>query len=204
MAVKTYILIILFILIKFDNFAQTDSIKIELKSDSIIIFDADIIETEISNKKNPRRALLYSLALPGLGQAYVGKYWKIPVIYSALGGTAYLINSNNKKYKKYLTGLNEILWHQIDSTEYPITIFADNPDVETITQYKDKFRRTRDLSALLFITVYVFNLIDASVYAHLYDFDISDDLSLKIRPEVLPIFTQKNSNTIGLTFSFKF
>ncbi|MCD4794161.1 MAG: hypothetical protein K8R54_13065 [Bacteroidales bacterium] len=203
MIVRIYIIISLFILISSENFAQTDSIRVDTESDTLIILEEDIIESENTNKKKPARAFLYSAVLPGLGQAYNTKYWKIPVVYSALGGVAFLFNYNNKQYNRFLDGYKELREHEIDSTSQ-ITIFTDNPEIETIKQYKDKFRRNRDLSALIFIVVYVLNFIDATVDAHLYDFDISDDLSFKIRPEVLPIYTLKNSNTIGLTFSFKF
>ncbi len=203
MTVRIYIIISLFILISSENFTQTDSIRVDTESDTLIILEEDIIELENTNKKNPTRAFLYSAVLPGLGQAYNTKYWKIPVVYSALGGVAFLFNYNNKQYNRYLYGYKELREHEADSTSQ-ITIFTDNPEIETIKQYKDKFRRNRDLSALIFIVVYVLNFIDATVDAHLYDFDISDDLSFKIRPEVLPIYTLQNSNTIGLTFSFKF
>ena len=203
MNVRIYIIISLFILISSENFAQTDSIKVDTESDTLIILEEEIIESECINTKNPTRAFLYSFVLPGLGQAYNTKYWKIPVVYSALGGVAFLFNYNNKQFNRYLTGLDELLRNKSDST-YAITIFTDNPEIETIKQYKDKFRRNRDLSAVIFIAVYVLNFIDATVDAHLYDFDISNDLSFKIKPEIFPIYTLKNSNTIGLTFSFKF
>lgn len=203
MNVRIYIIISLFILISSKNFAQTDSIKVDTESDTLIILEEEIIESESINTKNPTRAFLYSAVVPGLGQAYNRKFWKIPIVYSTLGGVAFLFNYNNKQYNRYLYGYKELLEHGIDSTSQ-ITIFTDNPEIETIKQYKDKFRRNRDLSAVIFIAVYVLNFIDAIVDAHLYDFDISDDLSFKIKPEVLPIYTLKNRNTIGLTFSFKF
>lgn len=199
MAVNTYIFILLFFLISSENFAQTDSTGVDTESDTLIIFDEEIVQIKDLNKKKPGRALLYSAVVPGLGQAYNRKFWKIPVIYSALGGVAFLFNNNNKQYNKYLTGLHELL-----DTTITITIFTNNPDTQVITQYKDKFRRNRDLSAVILIAVYVLNFIDATVDAHLYDFDISDDLSLKIKPEILPLYTQQKNNTIGLTFSFKF
>ena len=199
MTVKTFIFIILFVLIGSENFAQTDSTSIDTESDTLIIFDEEIVQIKDLNKRNPTRALLYSAVVPGLGQAYNRKFWKIPVVYSAVGGVAFLFNNNNKQYNRYLKGLHELL-----DTTVQITIFTDNPDVQTITQYKDNYRRNRDLSAVIFIAFYILNFIDATVDAHLSDFDISNDLSLKIKPEILPLYTQKKNNTIGLTFSFKF
>ena len=199
MTVKTLIFIFIFVIISSENFAQTDSTSFDTESDTLIILEQDTVEITDPNKRNPTKAFIYSAVIPGLGQAYNRKYWKIPIVYSALGSVAFFFNYNNKLYKKYVTGLSELL-----DTSLQITIFTDNPDVTTITQYKDNFRRNRDLSALIFLAVYVLNFIDATVDAHLSDFDISDDLSLKIRPEVLPIYTQKNNKTIGLTFSLKF
>lgn len=199
MTVKRLIFIFIFVIISSENFAQTDSTSFDTESDTLIILEQDTVEITDPNKRNPTKAFIYSAVIPGLGQAYNRKYWKIPIVYTALGSVAFFFNYNNKLYKKYVTGLNELLNDTI-----PITIFTDNPDVGTITQYKDNFRRNRDLSALIFIAVYALNFVDAVVDAHLSDFDISDDLSLKIRPEILPIYTQKNNKTIGLTFSFKF
>lgn len=203
MTVKTVIFIIIFVIIGSESFAQTDSTSIDTNSDTIIILDEEIVEPINSQKKNPTRAFLYSVVVPGLGQAYNRKYWKIPIVYTALGGVAYFFNYNNIQYKRYLNDLSQINISEGDST-YIVTLLTGTTDKQTLTRHKDNFRRNRDLSALVFIFVYALNFIDATVDAHLSDFDISDDLSLMIKPEVLPIYSRKNNNTIGLTFSFKF
>ena len=108
MTVKTSIFIILFVIISSENFAQTDSTSFDSESDTLIILEQDIVEISGSQKRNPTRAFIYSAVVPGLGQAYNRKFWKIPIVYTALGGVAFLFNYNNIQYKKYLTGLKQL------------------------------------------------------------------------------------------------
>ncbi|MCF6365083.1 MAG: DUF5683 domain-containing protein [Bacteroidales bacterium] len=195
-----------FFLFLFANFfiqtnAQQDTSLIELTTDTVVI--SDIIKPE--KKHNPTTAIIFSAILPGAGQGYNNQYWKIPLFYSALGTTAFSFNYFNKQYQKYLDGLVERQkLTNGEITESELTIFTLEIDETTITQYKDKYRRNRDLSALVFLAVYALNIIDATVYAHLADFDVSDDLSLTIQPEVIPLYTIKNKNTVGLTFRLRF
>ncbi len=190
--------------------AQVDSSNVIMTADTIaVLSDSVFLSTETvivskiknnSKRKNPKKAVLFSL-LPGAGQAYNEQYWKIPIIYGGFSYAVYKINSNNKQYKRYLNGLIE---KQNNVPQNELIYFPDNPDEEKLKRGRDKFRRKRDLAGILFLAVYSLNLIDASVYAHLSDFDVSEDLSLKIKPEVLPIFASESINTIGLTISLKF
>jgi hypothetical protein len=198
MQFKLLLSIILLFLTQFRIFAQQDSLLLYIETDKII-------ESEDSGDtiaKNPIRALLFSACLPGLGQAYNTKYWKIPIIYSALGGVGYSVSFYNKQYQKYLKGLEEILRKETDPT-VQLTIFDETTDKQTVIQYKETFRRNRDLSALAFLAVYALNIIDATVDAHLSDFDISDDLTLNITPEIYNSPVIQNTNYFCLTFSIK-
>jgi hypothetical protein len=190
--------IILFIYTPFRSFAQKDSV-IFIESDKII----ESIDSLDVNPKKPIRSLLFSACLPGFGQAYNKKYWKIPIIYSALGGVGYSVGFYNKQYQKYLKGLEEILRHEIDPS-VPLTIFDEKAEKKTVIKYKEAFRRNRDLSALAFLAVYALNIIDATVDAHLSDFDISDDLSLNIEPEIYNSPVYYATQYICLTVSIKF
>jgi hypothetical protein len=154
------------------------------------------------NKKNPTKALLFSAVIPGLGQAYNNKYWKIPIIYSALGGVGYTFNFYNKQYQKYLNGLKEILDHETD-TSVQLTIFDETIEKATVIEFKEAFRRNRDLSALVFLAFYALNIIDATVDAHLSDFDINDNLTLNVSPEFAPYSLMSTSNYFCLSFSLK-
>jgi hypothetical protein len=99
--------------------------------------------------------------------------------------------------------LEEILRHEIDPS-VPLTIFDEKAEKKTVIKYKEAFRRNRDLSALAFLAVYALNIIDATVDAHLSDFDISDDLSLNIEPEIYNSPVYYATQYICLTVSIKF
>jgi len=128
------------------------------------------------NRKIKKAAIL-STACPGLGQIYNKKYWKTPVIYTALGSTAYYYIDNNNKYldykKAYITR----------NDEDPLTIdnYPNYTNNNLIT-LQDYYRNSRDLSGLLFIFIYILNIVDASVDAHLTEYNIDDDLSLQFIP----------------------
>jgi len=155
---------------------------------------------------SPRKATIKSAIIPGWGQAYNKKYWKIPVIYAGFGALAYFIYFNNCKYLKYKTAYIQRVDN--DSTtiddfdpSYPNQCNQDKctksgPDCPKYTSsnlkiLRDFYRRNRDLSVILTAFLYTINIIDATVDAHLYHFDVSDDLSL----EAIPLFYKTNSNT---------
>jgi len=203
MILRTYIILIILFIFNFENSAQTDTSAVFAKLDSINALKIDTVEIEQTKKNNPTRAFIYSAVVPGLGQAYNKKYWKIPIVYSTLGGVAFLFNKNNIQYKRHLEGITELYKFQNNEIE-ATTIFPDDSDISALTVQKDAYRRNRDLSALIFLAVYALNFIDATVDAHLSDFDISDNLTFNIQPEFLPLYAQKNSSTVGLTFSLNF
>ena len=180
------------------SFSQTDSTS-NKNSDTLIYQGDEQIVTDNPNKKSPGRAALFSAVLPGAGQVYNGKYWKVPLVYSALGTTAFAFQYNNKLYKKYLISYR----HRIDTTLND-TIVSEDIGTDVLLQYKNNTRRNRDLSAVIFLAVYGLNIIDAVVDAELSDFDVSDDLSIKISPEILPIYGKMKRNTIGINLCFNF
>ena len=198
-----YLLAVIFILIFGQSFSQIDTIKSDgdyiMKSDKLIVAtDQDSLLNE--NKRKPGRAALFSAIIPGAGQVYNKKYWKVPVVYSALGGVAFSINLFNNQYKKYL----DLYHHSIDSSFTPQYIIIDNLTSQQLMAFKDSNRRNRDLSAVVFLVFYLLNIVDATVDAHLSDFDVSDNLSLNIKPEIFPLYSFSNTNSFGLTISFNF
>ena len=130
---------------------------------------------EIERKK-PKKAAIYSAIVPGLGQAYNKKFWKIPIIYTGIISSAYYIKSSNESYELY----KNIYLNRIDgdNTDQFQGQYSDT-DLITLTNHH---RRNREISILCCIGTYLLNIIDASVSAHLFDYDISDDLSLNIQP----------------------
>ncbi len=140
--------------------------------------------------KIPKKAALYSAILPGAGQVYTKKYWKVPVIYGGLITSAYYINESNDLYQLYKsTYLNRLDGDFNDNLNY------SDSDLRTLTEH---YRRNREVSALLFTLTYILNIVDASVNAHLFDYDVSEDLSLHIQPVY---FSKENASGISLSFN---
>ena len=111
--------------------------------------------------------------LPGAGQIYTKKYWKVPIIYSALVTSGYFIMDNNKKYKKYRDTYLDRNNGIIDNLNY------SNSELITL---KDYYKRNREISIMLFSLSYILNIIDASVNAHLFQYEIDENISFKIDP----------------------
>lgn len=195
MSSKLVIFILFSVLILRIN-AQQDSSKYVVKTDTALIAK----KTNNIKRNNPKVATLLSI-VPGAGQFYNKQYWKIPIFYGLLGYQAYNFGVKNKKFKKYLYALNA---KQRNDEDYYFSSDIKDLTVDQLQQYKDKYRRSRDLSAVLFIAIWGFNLIDANVYANLYDFDVSDDLTIKVKPNIIPIYTLKQDNAYVLSIQFNF
>jgi hypothetical protein len=145
---------------------------------------------------SPSKAAFYSAILPGLGQAYNKKYWKIPIVYAAMGTGIYFYISNNKNYNRYRSAYKRRL-AGFNDDEFQ-GIVADN---NALIDAQEFYQRNRDLSLLLTVVAYVLNIVDANVDAHLLQFNVSDDLSL--RPHIDQNEIDFNRN-LGLTLNFKF
>ena len=144
----------------------------------------------------PKKALIYSLVLPGLGQAYNRRWWKLPLVYGALGGVIYSIDFNTKQYNRLNTALN--LKRQDMEHEFTGTTIDSETSLKNI---RDDFDKNRQLSYIGLVVVYALQSIEAFVDAHLQNFDMDDDLSFKgIKPHFdyhLPI----NQPVMGLQFT---
>jgi len=141
----------------------------------------------------------YLSILPGLGQVYNKKYWKVPIIYAALGTATYFFFDNNTQYKLY----RDAYIGRIDDDTTNNFIMPDYT-TEDLRQLKNYHWKYRDMSALIFIGLWALNVLDAAVDAHLYSFDISDDLSLRIQPEVGMPMGFRKSATYGFNIALKF
>jgi hypothetical protein len=149
--------------------------------------DSKKAEPDTSKKRvyNPRVAAIRSAILPGLGQIYNRKYWKLPIVYGGLGVTGYIFFDNIKTYKEYKFAYAARVNAQEpkkDSTGYnQLKDIYKTLSPNTIRAARDEFRRYVDYSALIFILLWGVNVIDAAVDAHLKGFDVSPDLSLHFR-----------------------
>lgn len=148
-----------------------------------------------------RKAAFYSFGFPGLGQIYNRKFWKLPIVYGAIGTGLYFTAVNGKDLRRLNTALELRLGDGGDEFEGILT------DAQ-LTATRDNTRRNTELAALITTLLYGLNIIDAVVDAHLFDFDISDDLSFHWRPDILTGYntgiTGNNGRVIGINLSLKF
>ena len=137
------------------------------------LISLSISSQKIQKDKSPKKAAIYSAVIPGSGQIYTKKYWKVPIIYGGLLTSAYFINDNNNQYNEYRDAA--LLSYETGEEQLGYTY-------SELIILKDHYKRNREISYFSFVGVYILNIIDASVNAHLFHFDVSDDISLNIRP----------------------
>lgn len=133
----------------------------------------DTVKTTI-NPLAPAKAAFYSALVPGLGQAYNKKYWKIPIIYAGLGAGIYYYTWNNKEYHKF----RDEYKRRLDGTSDPNHPIYGNLDDDRLIRAQKFHQKNRDLSALITAAIYILNIVDANVDAHLMQFNVNDNLSL--------------------------
>lgn len=167
------------------------------KDTAIKIIKGDTLK--IVPKHNPGKATLRSLMVPGWGQAYNREYWKIPIVYGALGTVAGIFIYNNTWYKRsrfaYDVRVNR------NNTADTALIFPRLQvySASNLQTLRNAFRRDRDYSALWFIITWGLNIVDATVFGHLKDFDVSEDLSLKLKP----VIQQNGNKGFSLVLGYK-
>jgi hypothetical protein len=173
--------------------------------------------TMSSFKPNPKRAVIYSALLPGLGQIYNRKYWKLPLVFGGYMGFIYAVTWNNKNYQDYsrayfdLSGENPNdpeSWHDswisfVPAGMDPESYLTDASFKSRLKNGRDFYRRYRDLSIILTIGWYFICMADVYVDAQLFDFDISPDLSLRLEPIISPA-TRYSACIYGLSCNIKF
>lgn len=176
-----------------------DSLPDASSKDTVIITDVDTTFFIPKNRKIiPARATLYSAILPGLGQAYNGRYWKIPIIYALFGTMYYFAADNNQKYIDF-----KYAYQYFDTDKQPEWVNESITDKNYLKDRMEFYKRNRDFNIILGGMFYLLNILDANVDAHLMDFDVSDDLSLRIEPDLnyYQAF-QKTSNISGFGIKF--
>ena len=164
---------------------------------------------------DPKRALWLALVIPGGGQIYNRKYWKLPLVYGGFVGCAYAMSWNNMMYKDYSQAYLDIMDDDPGTQSYNRFMHLANritPENESrwktiFKKRKDRFRRWRDMSFFVMVGVYALSVIDAYVDAELSEFDISKDLSLRVEPTIIDDKRQNNwlnGSSIGLQCSLNF
>ena len=189
--------------------APVDTAALVRKNDSIQ--KAMAAETKPRFIPNSNRAIWLALVIPGGGQIYNRKYWKLPIVYGGFVGCAYALTWNNRMYKDYSQAYQDIMSNNPNNNSYmdflpPGTNVNDRLEYwqEIFRKRKDLYRRQRDLSIFAFIGVYLLSVIDAYVDAELSDFDISKDLSMKWEPTVFNDAFRNRPQGVGLQCCIKF
>jgi hypothetical protein len=156
-------------------FAQTDSLRVD-SSTAASTADTTIV-LDWRARHRPSRAALYSAILPGAGQIYNRKYWKVPIVLAGLGTCVYFIQDNTKEYDRYKGAYLDVINGRADE-------FEGKYSADQLRNVADTYHRWRDLSYVAISLVYILNVVDASVDAYFVRFDVSEDLSLDLRPSL--------------------
>ena len=205
------------ILIAMDSLAVADSKELTADdSTSVMLLQQPRQKRDWNTwKPNPQRALWLALVVPGAGQIYNRKYWKLPIIYGGFMGCIYALSWNNMMYKDYSQAYLDLMDDDPGTASYNkflhlgVTIDKSNEEryKKLFKNRKDKYRRWRDLSFFAMLGVYALSVIDAYVDAELSEFDISKDLSLRVTPAVISnpsARTRMSAQSVGVNCCLNF
>tara|TARA_R110002072_G_scaffold194247_10_gene351540 strand:+ start:750 stop:1376 length:627 start_codon:yes stop_codon:yes gene_type:complete len=168
--------------------------------ETVVAKDTVVVKDETLLKHSPKKATYFSLVLPGLGQAYNKKYWKIPLVYAIIGVPLVLGLDQQSQFKEFRDALGSRL------DDDPATIDNKYDGVYTDQNMRsliDFHRKNRDLFLILSVVGYAINVVDATVDAHLFYFDVSDDLSATFKPSV-QVFGPQQTLVPSFNLSLKF
>ena len=200
----------------FIAFQRTEAQNVVFDTVGNAILTADTVVKKVKTTKpakvqkphSPVKATIMSACLPGLGQIYNGKWWKVPIVYAGLGGLGYLVYNNYYEYRSYLHA------YEFKTGDLPEGVTLNQHETELANRYaesqlqtyKESYRRDFEFYTLITVAWYGLNIVDACVDGHLYNYDISDDLSFSVdpyrpiaQPIMLPHYTQ-----MGLSFKLNF
>jgi len=185
-----------------------DSLKANLEKKGIKVQDSIFVKKVQLNPLAPSKAAFYSAVLPGLGQIYNKRYWKVPIVYAVIGTAVYSYTYNDDLYDRFRTafkrrqaGFTDDEFYDVNGDNAP----GEDPDLDMgdLEKQQERFQRDRDLALVITIAMYALNIIDANVDSHLKQFNIDDDLSMDFQPylDVDPI---SNDPHYGMVFTIKF
>ncbi len=166
---------------------QPDSVQQTPKEQGVRVIDTLKIKKKGINPLAPSKAAFYSAVFPGLGQIYNKRYWKVPIVYAAIGTGVYAYTYNDDLYNRFRTafkrrqaGFTDDEFYDLGTPNPP----GSPPDFsnQALENAQERYQRDRDLWLLVTIGMYVLNIVDANVDAHLKQFNVDDDLSLDFKP----------------------
>lgn len=201
---KKSTLIFLFLLLMVKCWAQrTDSLSTApLLPDSVIILDSTEVKKGIftffsKDYPNPRKAALLSLVIPGAGQVYNKRWWKVPLVYGAMGGMVYAIDFNQDLYRRLKTAYLQKINNQEVEPELA------RLDARTLRILRDRYDKNTQLSYVGLVVVYALQSVEAFVDSHLKTFTVNDDLSLQVKPSFQTDLLAGHP-TVGIGVALKF
>ena len=168
---KNSTIILLFFLLAYTQvgFSQTDSLSVETEEKQVKEGDK---ANEPYDPIAPSKAAFYSAVLPGLGQAYNGSWWKIPIAYAGLGTGIYFYLDNDKQYERYRDAYKNRIAGRPDE-------FMGRISEDGLRRAQELYQKNKEISILVTVGIYILNIVDANVEAHLRQFNVNDDLTLK-------------------------
>ncbi len=195
--------------------APTNSVEIKTDSTKIIPARGKAAKTtdsvQVKLKHDPRKATFRSAVVPGWGQAYNREYWKIPIVYGVLAIPASLYIYNNNYYKKTKFAYSAVYAATVQTPADNSLLLRIDPKVldkktgqplnlATYQSYRNTFKRNKDYCILWFFIAWGLNVADATVFGHLKDFDVSDDLSMQLQPTYIP---ETKSSGFSMVFNLR-
>ncbi|WP_317046079.1 DUF5683 domain-containing protein [Aquimarina sediminis] len=190
--------IIFFVLLSIQNVLAQENEELKVTTEEVSVKKKKQKKNKIRPYEPlaPAKAAFYSAVLPGLGQAYTKKYWKVPIVYAALGTGVYFYIQNNDNYNRVRDIYKRRLAGFTDD-EFP------NITNDQLISLQERYRREKELSLLVTVGIYLLNIVDANVTAHLMQYNVTEDLSFK--PKIN--FNEFNTNTslnygVSLNYSF--
>mgnify|MGYP001399242005 FL=1 len=157
------------------------------------------LDKDLESALRPSKATFYSAVLPGLGQAYNKKYWKIPIVYGALATGLYFYNQNDDDYKRYRNAYKRRLAGFTDDEFFGNGLYPAISD-DGLIRAQNTLKRNKELSILVTVGLYILNIIDANVDAHLLQYNLDDNLSIKPSIEINQI---QNKSNFGISLNIE-
>ena len=193
MSYRKIIFAIIFCALSFQSFSQNDSVRVKVK-------DTVVVKTNKFNALSPSKAAFYSAVFPGMGQIYNKKYWKAPIVWAAMGTSTSIYLFNNSEYKRYRRAFRQREAGLQD--EFTLDDGTEVISRDGLISAQRSLRNNRDLSLLSTVLIYVLQIVEASVNAHLLQFNTDQNLSVK--PTMVPDPARVQAPTVGLRLKYSF
>ena len=181
---------LLFLLLIFS--AQAQEISVEDSVPAVKVADEPVVK-----RHSVKRAVIQSALVPGWGQIYNKKYWKPPIIYAGLGGLGFAIGWNAKRWRTY----SDAYRARVDLDSTTVDAYEGVYSADNLATLKNFYKRNMDLAIIFTAVLYALNIIDAAVDAHLFEFDISDDLTMRAEPVFN--FSNERSKFAGISLTLR-